>query len=91
MILTRKMNIQQFEKYLAPNVRELEKEVRKSKKALASGLMSAVIKIETKKLTDKNLPTIEYITFAQNASSQQSLKIKINEYNNLVYRKLFKG
>lgn len=81
-----------LKKYLAPNVRELEKGSEKvQKEALASGLMSAVIKIETKKLTDKNLPTIEYITFAQNASSQQSLKIKINEYNNLVYRKLLKG
>lgn len=81
-----------LKKYLAPNVRELEKGSEKvQKEALASGLMSAVIKIETKKLTDKNLPTIEYITFAQNASSQQSLKIKINEYNNLVYRELLKG
>lgn len=48
-----------LKKYLAPNVRELEKGSEKvQKEALASGLMSAVIKIETKKLTDKNLPTI---------------------------------
>ncbi len=78
--------------YLAPNVRELEKGSEKvQKEALASGLMSAVIKIETKNLTENNIPKIEYITYAQNDSSQQSLKIKLDEFNNFVYRELLKG